>query len=62
MAEKYSLYEVKDRNSVAHGRKETSSIRAKEQVSLTVNSPEEVRELFRSAAAVIICAQMDDKP
>ena len=54
LVEEFLLYEVKDCNSVAHWRKETSSIWAKEQVSLTVNSPEEVRELCILARVLFV--------
>lgn len=46
------LYEVENCNPIAHGRKETSSIRAEQQVPLAVNSPQEVRELVAKLAQV----------
>lgn len=39
------LYKVENCNPIAYGRKEASSIRAKQEVPLAVNSPEEVRKL-----------------
>lgn len=39
------LYKVENCNPIAYGRKETSSIRAEQEVPLAVNSPEEVRKL-----------------
>lgn len=39
------LYKIENCNPIAYGRKETSSIRAEQQVPLAVDSPQEVREL-----------------
>lgn len=40
------LYKIENCNPIAYWRKETSSIRAEQQVPLAVNSPQEVRKLI----------------
>ena len=39
------LYKVENCNPIAYRRKETSSIRAEQEVPLAVNRPKEVRKL-----------------
>ena len=46
------LHQVKNCNPIAHWRKETSSIRAEQQVPLAVDSAQEVRELVAMLARV----------